>query len=164
MESLLVWGLALVAASLVLILVEIFVPSAGLISLLSAACGVGGLVCLFMHDWRWGLGAFLAMMVLLPMAVAFGFHVFPSTPLGRIMMLENPDRAGEAASDTDAVSFANLLNQEGQVLTDLRPVGVVRIAEQRVDALSEIGLIRAGTTVRVTSVEGRQIKVRPVET
>lgn len=162
MESLLVWGLALVAASIVLIFVEFFVPSAGLISVVAACCGVGGVVCLFIHDWQWGLGGLLALAVLVPMAIVFGLNVLPHTPLGKRMMYTDSGEPDTVLDPNDTGPYAGLLGKEGEVLSDLRPVGVVRIDNERLDALSEIGLVRAGVRVRVTSVEGRQVKVRPV--
>ncbi len=163
MESLLVWGLALLAASIVLIFIEFFVPSAGLIAVLASACGVGGVVCLFLHDLRWGMGGLLALIVLVPMAIVFGLHVLPSTPFGKIIMYGESGEPQTVLDPNDRGPFMHLLGQQGEVLSDLRPVGVVRIEGERIDALSEMGLIRAGTTVRVTSIEGRQVKVRPVE-
>ena len=55
-----------------------------------------------------------------------------------------------------------LVGAEGEVVTPLRPVGVVRIADQRYDALAETGIIEAGQRVRVTAVQDHQIKVRAV--
>ena len=46
-------------------------------------------------------------------------------------------------------------------VTGLRPVGVVKINGQRVDALAEGGVIAANTPVLVTDVYDNQIKVRP---
>jgi membrane-bound serine protease (ClpP class) len=55
-----------------------------------------------------------------------------------------------------------LVGAEGEALTDLRPVGVVRIGERRMDALAQTFLIPAGSRVRVVQVEGSQVKVRQV--
>ncbi|MHC5009117.1 MAG: NfeD family protein [Planctomycetota bacterium] len=46
-------------------------------------------------------------------------------------------------------------------MTDLRPVGVVKIDGQRIDALAESGIVEAETPVVVTDVYDNQIKVRP---
>ncbi|MBX3386356.1 MAG: hypothetical protein KF768_07285 [Phycisphaeraceae bacterium] len=162
MESLLVWGLALVAASIVLIFIEFFVPSAGLISVVAACCGIGGVICLFIHDWRWGVGGMLALAVLVPMAIVFGLQVLPATPLGKRLMYGEDGAPRTVLDPNDVGPYVGLLGREGEVLSDLRPVGVVRIDDERLDALSEIGLVRAGTRIKVTSVEGRQVKVRPV--
>ena len=54
-----------------------------------------------------------------------------------------------------------LIGSEGTAVSDLRPVGKVRIEGERLDALAESGMIEAGTPVVVTTVYDNQIKVRP---
>ena len=46
-------------------------------------------------------------------------------------------------------------------MTTLRPVGTVRIAGRRLDAMAESGIIEAGTAIVVTDVYDNQVKVRP---
>ena len=53
--------------------------------------------------------------------------------------------------------------QTGRTLTALRPAGVVEVAGERVDAVSEGSWIPAGVAVRVIRVEGRKVVVRPLE-
>lgn len=158
-------GLGLLAAALLLVVIEAFVPSGGLISLLSAGCAVGGVVCLFRYSTTWGLVGLLAVLVLGPMAFGFALKVFPSTPIGRKMIGEkSPEQieADRAEELKEREARLALIGSEGIVRTDLRPVGIVEIDGKRLDALSEVALIRTGTRVRVTSVEGTKIKVRPV--
>lgn len=162
MESLLVWGLALVAATLVLVVIELFVPSAGLVGALAAICGIAGVVCLSMHDWRWGLGSGLMLIVLVPLMVVFGLQIMPSTPIGR-KLVHGESGEPTTALDPDAPNaYAEMVGKEADVVTDLRPVGQIRIGGVKYDAMSEIAFVRAGTKVRVTSVKDQQIRVRPV--
>ncbi len=53
-----------------------------------------------------------------------------------------------------------LVGQLGSAESDLRPVGVARFGDRRVDVVSEGGYVRAGTLVRVREVEGGRIVVR----
>ena len=55
----------------------------------------------------------------------------------------------------------HLVGQLGEAVSDLRPVGIVRIDGRRIDVSSEGGYITAGTAVEVTVVEGARIVVRP---
>ena len=55
-----------------------------------------------------------------------------------------------------------LIGAEGRAITALRPVGVVKIGGERVDALSELGVIESGTDIVVTDVYDNQVKVRAV--
>ena len=54
-DDFLFWGLGLVAAALLLIVVEVFVPSAGLISLTATGCAIAGVYCLFKVSVGWGI-------------------------------------------------------------------------------------------------------------
>ena len=56
-----------------------------------------------------------------------------------------------------------LVGQLGTAESDLRPVGVARFGERRVDVVSEGGYVRAGSPVRVREVEGGRIVVRAEE-
>lgn len=161
MESLLIIGIVLLAAALLLILAEVFIPSGGLISLIAAAIGIAGIVCLFRVDAKWGAAGTLAAIVLAPSVFFFGLRVLPSTGIGRKMLFGESGRHDPVLKDS-AGEFDALLGMEGDALTDLRPVGAIRIGGKRVDALSEVSFIRAGTRIRVTAVEGAQVKVRPV--
>jgi membrane-bound serine protease (ClpP class) len=58
------------------------------------------------------------------------------------------------------VEKPELLNGTGTALTQLRPSGVAQINGQRVDVVTEGGLIERGTAVKVVTVEGARIVVR----
>lgn len=58
------------------------------------------------------------------------------------------------------VEKLELLNGTGTALTQLRPSGVAQINGQRVDVVTEGGLIERGTAVKVVAIEGVRIVVR----
>ncbi len=58
------------------------------------------------------------------------------------------------------VEKPELRNGTGTALTQLRPSGVAQINGQRVDVVTEGGLIERGTPVKVVAVEGARIVVR----
>jgi membrane-bound ClpP family serine protease len=164
-EQLLFWGLALLAAALLLVALEVFIPSGGLIAMGAAAAAIAGIIMLFRYNITWGLTGVLAVMVLGPAAFAFALRVWPNTPMGRRMMGEKSFEELETERQTaqrERDRMGALLGAEGIAMTDFRPIGVVIIDGERLDALSEAGYIRAGTRVRVTVVESNQVKVRPV--
>jgi membrane-bound serine protease (ClpP class) len=73
---------------------------------------------------------------------------------------------GESASrETGYLSAAarpELLGATGVAVTDLRPAGVARFGEEKVDVVAESEYIAAGTPVRVITEEGYRHVVRPV--
>lgn len=166
MESLLVWGLGLLALALVLLVAEFFVPSAGALGLTAAVIAIAGVVCLFRYDTLWGVIGSLIVIVFGPLAVYFGLKLWPHTPLGRRVIGAPSEEEAAAARQRESdekKKQAALVGKEGRVLTDLRPVGTVEIDGVRYDALSETLFVPAGSRVRVVGAEVAQIKVREMK-
>jgi membrane-bound serine protease (ClpP class) len=161
-EWLLVWGVLLVALSLVLLAAEAFIPSGGLISVVAAAVAISGIVCLFKVDWKWGVSGIGTVAVLGPLLFIFALQLMPSTKVGRTLMFGEDGQEHPVLSDDAAHELDVLIGAEGTVLTDLRPIGAVRLGDRRIDALAELSFIPAGSRVKVVSVDGTTIKVRAV--
>lgn len=157
-ESHLVWGVGLLAGALLLIFVEVFVPSGGLIALMAGAAAIAGIWQLFLYDTVWGVIGILGTLFMAPVVISFALKMLPSTPIGRKMFFgeSSPEAAEQQRAEESAAldSMHALVGVEGEAVTDLRPVGVVRLDGRRFDALAEGAYIDAGTPVRV--------KVRPV--
>ncbi len=160
-ESYLAWGIALIASSIFLIFVEVFIPSGGLIAVTAGISACTGIIFLFIHDQMWGFIGLGATLVLGPMALTLAFKAFPHTPIGRRLILGTRNSDPERVAERHDALLA-LLDTEGEAITDLRPVGVVRIEGKRHDALAEGPMIEAGSRVRVVVVEADQIKVRKI--
>jgi len=163
MDDLLIWGLVLLLLSSALLVIEVFVPTAGVLAITSTALAVAGVVCLWRYSNEWGVGGLLTMMVVGPGIAFYGLKIYRQTPLGRKMtgadtddrMAEDHDRLEESLRTRQ-----QLVGKIGTVLTELRPIGVIDIDGARHDALSETTLIRAGRRVRITGVEPGQVRVR----
>lgn len=71
MDSYLVWGMGLVAASLVLLLLDVLLPSGGALSLAAGLSLIAGIVCLFLYDRQgdtyWGPSTLLGSLILGPL-------------------------------------------------------------------------------------------------
>jgi len=68
----------------------------------------------------------------------------------------------QGSSGELGVEKPELLNGTGTALTQLRPSGTASINGQRVDVVTEGGLIERGTKVKVVAVEGARIVVREI--
>lgn len=165
-EPMLLWGLGLLLLAVLLIIVEVLVPSGGLIGVVAIAASLGAIVCFWRVDAWWGLSSILAVLVLAPSAMAFAFRIWPNTPVGRRMILGAEDEDQLASDRAERVKLEEarqaLVGARGVAVTDLRPIGVVRIEGERVEALAEGGVIPAGSSIRVSAVEANQIRVRQV--
>lgn len=166
MEPYLLWGLALLGVAVLLVAVELFVPSGGLIAVTAALVAVSGVVCLFIADPIWGVVGLLCVIVLAPIMFFGGLKIWASTPIGRMMIGEvsEADRLASIEAQTqDYQDRMALLDAEGEAITDLRPVGVVRIDGTRYDAMADTHMIEAGSRVRVIHIDGMMVKVRKVD-
>lgn len=168
-DQLLVWGFLLLGAAAVLLFLELFVPSGGLIGILAGVAAVGSIVAFFKYDTTWGLVATLSYLILGPIIAVFGFKMWLNSPIGRGMILggnepgaidEEDAPAAEHARQARAAQLRQLIGAQGVAVSYLRPVGTVKINGQRIDAMAESGVIEPGTPVVVADVYDNQVKVR----
>ncbi len=149
-------------ACAVLIVAEIFVPSGGMISIAALACLVGGLMIFFKLQEvpRW-VGIVTAL-VEIPVVLAATYKIFPKTPFGKSVTLAPPQRLeGDAVPDTDELK--ELLGAVGQVISPLRPVGMVDFEGKRLECVAESGYVDEGAKVKVIDVESTQLTVRVID-
>ncbi len=171
-ESYLLWGFILAGAALGLLLIEILIPSGGLIGVLCGIAAIGSIVAFFQYDTAVGVAAMVAYAIATPVLLVLLFKLWLHSPLARRMVLGGDDAL--AAGDEDDVAQGSeqtsikrrertrqLIGAEGVTVTALRPVGFVKINGQRLDAMAESSVIEADTPVVVTDVYDNQIKVRP---
>lgn len=162
-DALLIWGLVLMGVAIVLLALEVFVPSGGVISVISAICAIGGIGMLFKHDTGWGVTGMLTMLILMPITLAWGFKMLPSTPIGRAILGGRTDDEREEIERAErdrAMRLRALVGLEGVALTDMRPVGEVDLGDEVIEAYAEHDWIEAGQRVVVTHAGGFEIKVR----
>ena len=174
-EAYLMWGFILAALALGLLLVELLIPSGGLLGLLCGVAAIASIVAFFRYNTMFGVAAMLAYIVLTPILLVFVFKIWIQSPLARRMVLGG-DVEGQTDGEQDTLKTSEqarlkrleelrqLIGVEGLTVTDLRPVGFVKIDGQRLDAMAESGVVEANTPVVVTDVYDNQIKVRPKTT
>jgi membrane-bound ClpP family serine protease len=170
-DIVILWGFILFGVALLLLALELFVPSGGLIGLLCGVAAVGSVVCFFRYSTAAGAAAIAVYVVLAPLLLVLIFRVWVHSPLARRMILGGADDADTAGDDGSSApqraqvarlaQMQQLVGAEGMTITALRPVGTVRINGQRLDALAESGIIEAGVPIVVADVYDNQIKVRP---
>ncbi len=151
----------LIVLSLAVFVVEIFIPSGGLLGIVSFLLLMAGVVFLFMHDTTVGIVGLMLSLMLVPIAIVVALKLFPQTPIGRLMTLTATQKAN--ATVLDPLRDKNpeaLVGAEGVCESELRPVGNCRINGHRMECLAEEGFLPAGTPIRVAAVRGIEIRVR----
>ncbi|MCC6580863.1 MAG: hypothetical protein IT440_10510 [Phycisphaeraceae bacterium] len=150
------------AAALALFFLELFIPSGGLIGVLASVSLVAAVTLLFGVSTTAGLIGLVVTLAGLPVLFAVALKVWPQTWIARALTLHSTTPAKDAANPPRDTTWSHLIGAEGRAATDLHPIGACDIQGQRMECLAEGGLIRAGQTVRVTTVDGMHIKVRAV--
>lgn len=165
-DLLMTWSVILLGVAICLFVLEIFVPSGGIIGTAAAFCLVTGIILLSVVNTAIGLIAAILVLAALPFAIAFMLKIWPNTPIGRALTLKSPvpdeveqERTADAAPSS-AADRAALLGQHGTALTDLHPVGTCLIQGRREECLALGGMIHHGSQITVVAVDGMQIKVK----
>ena len=166
MDSLLIIGIGLLGLGVLLIVLEAFVPSGGILGLCALASAIAGIVFLFKYDTMWGAIGLLGAVILGPMAFLWAVELLPNTPLGRLMLGPTNEEIAQQRTQTNKAQTAGrdeLLDATGLTLTDMRPSGVIEIEGNRHDAIAIGGIIDRNEPIRVTKVDGLTIEVRKGE-
>jgi membrane-bound ClpP family serine protease len=142
----------------VTLVAEVFVPSAGLLSILSLLFLAGGVYIFFQYSPVAGWIGILLAVVMIPMVLVMAYKILPQTRFGQSVILSPPERRqGDAVPDGESLS--QLAGQTGLALTPLRPVGTCEIKGKRIQCVAETGLIEKGTQIKVMTVEGSRVIV-----
>lgn len=162
MDWWLLFAVFLFFACAVLIVAEVFIPSAGLLGICSMACLVGGLWIFFQHSLVAGWIGVVVALVMVPLLLATAYKVLPKTRFGRRVILTPPTRdRGDAIADTP--ELARLIGRTGRVITTMRPVGMCDFDGRRVECVAESGYLQKDRQVKVIRVEGTQVTVRVMD-
>ncbi len=161
------WAFLLLAIGVVLLVAEVFIPSGGIIGILSAISFIGAIVFAWYAWWGTSQGAFwgflLGISLLLPCLAVIAFYVWPNTPIGRRAFLEAPAPHEVVAFVEQEERHQKMVGKTGETVTTLNPAGIVRVDGQRVHCQSEGIILDAGTLVRVISARANSVVVRRID-
>ncbi|MDA0975334.1 MAG: NfeD family protein [Phycisphaerales bacterium] len=163
-DTSLVLGFVFIGVAIFFFLLELLVPSGGILGLLSALAAIASVAAMFTYDPLWGVATLAGFVVLGPLAIWFAIRLWTQSPLARKMILQatesdpTPDD-GTPPSATSA-SLDPLVGTEGTSVTPLRPVGFVRIDGRRIDAVADFGIIEADRPIVVVGVGDNAVRVR----
>jgi len=157
----LLWIALLLLVGLAMMVLEVFVPSGGVLGFLSVVAMIAAIVSAFVEQGpTLGMAVLALAFVAAPLALGLAFSWFPHTPLGR-RVLPPPPRPEDVVPDASRRRrLRDLLGQRGRASSDLLPWGGVEIDGLPFDAVSEGGPIACGATVEAVGVQGAALVVR----
>jgi membrane-bound ClpP family serine protease len=157
------WAILLLMVGLLLIVVEVFLPTGGIVGIFAAVCLVMSVACAW---WAWWaspmlfLGFLTSLGVLIPVVVMAAFHFLPLVPFANKAILPGPRPEDVVPFQAEEKHLRELIGQIGETETVLNPAGMVRLENERLHCQSEGMILEAGTAVRVVAVKGNRLVVR----
>jgi len=162
------WAIIAILLGILFLSLEIFLPSGGLLMILSLFFVGAGVVLIFFTPESEGGGAttgiitIVGLLVLLPVIGGVLFYYWPYTPMGKAVFLKEPSEE-EATVVTEAQqAFEQLQGQIGKTVTMHQPSGATEVKGKRYDSTTEGVFVDAGQYVKVVAVKGSQLVVRLV--
>ena len=154
---------ALIAMGLLLLVAEIFLPTGGVLFVLSVSAIVVGVAMTFSINTSTGLATLISVFIAMPVLLIVGYHYLPRTPFGRKFILSAPQEDETIATMPVNVELEQLRGRYGRTVSALRPAGVTEFDGRRIDTMSEGIMIEPGQWVRCIDVKAGKVIVRPVD-
>lgn len=101
----------------------------------------------------------VSLLALMALSIWFLF-VFPHTRLAKRFILDA--KISVADGYTAAQDFSHFVGVEGIATSDLRPSGIARLGEERIEVMSEGDFIPRGTKIRALKIRQGNIIVVPI--
>ncbi len=153
-------SLTLCLAGLGAIIIEFFVPAAGVIGVLGVGSIIGGIVLAYV-GYGSGVGAafLIGAVVATPGVIALYFKLFPKSFVGRWLILRAEQKTDDGFTAYESKSYDGLTGAEGIALTVLRPSGMAQLDGAKHSVVTAGDYIEKRERIRVIRVEGSRIIV-----
>ncbi|MFC1497632.1 NfeD family protein [Verrucomicrobiota bacterium] len=147
----------LLISGLMLLGSEIFVPG-GILGAIGGLALLGAAITGFFAFPGYGVHISIGIIFLAGVAIALWIKLFPKSSIGKSMTVST----NLATSKGTEEGLKELLGQEGEASSDLRPGGFALINGHRVDVVTQGGMISKGKKIKVIEIEGNRVVVKKV--
>ena len=138
---------------LAFVFAELFIPG-GIVGILGFIAMIGSIVTAFWYyPPVYGLSLTFITLIIVPILVIWYLRKI-SLPISQNV------EDGYSISDE---SLEELIGKKGVTVTLLRPVGIAKIDNRRIDVTSENIAIEANTSIQVVKVEGNRVFVKQIK-
>jgi membrane-bound ClpP family serine protease len=163
-SSTLALGFLLIGAGFLLLVADLFIPTGGVLTLLSLGSIIVGVVVTFSSGGLFvGLATTIGVFIALPLFASVLLRYWPRTPMGRRFFLTTPPEDATVAALPVNQELEQLKGRIGRSLSALRPAGMVDFDGRRIDTITEGMMVEPGQLVRCIDVRAGKVVVRPVE-
>lgn len=159
-----IFAVLLLLAGIGILTAEVFIPSGGLLGVITFLTLVVSLVFAYR---AWGTShpnifwSFCGvLLVLVPTAIGTAFYFLPRTSFGKQVLLDGPEIERVTPFAEETAHLHSLVGQFGRAITPLKPTGTISVNGERLQAMSEGMIIESGQTVEVLDVRGTNLVVK----
>ena len=143
-------ALSLTAAYLLLLL-ECFLPTSGLLAILSVAFLMAAVTLGFSVGVTVGISVILIILVLTPLLIRLLIKLWPSTSIGQKILnipQSGRDRKKNPPEFRDCPTSPDI-DQQGISITNLQPHGIADFGDGGIEVVTQGEFIESGRTIRV---------------
>ncbi len=155
------WAILLLVLGCALVVLEVFIPSGGIITVLSAVSFIASIVIASWESPTTGplTGLIFAAVTVfaVPIVIAIAFKYWPKTRMGKAFLGELQTEQEVLPEDPRRA----LLGRVGVARSKMLPSGAVEIDGQMIDAMTQGQAIEPGAYVVVVEVRANRVVVRP---
>jgi membrane-bound ClpP family serine protease len=147
---------------------EVFIPSAGILTIASIICYLVATFCAWRGWYQagatiWWWGYVFGMVILLPTTISGAVYIFPRTSYGKAVLAVPQSLEELTPFQEEEARLSGLINSRGQTSTMFSPGGMVKIGHEKFHAESNGTLIDAGQDVVVVGVKSNRLIVMAAE-
>ncbi|MGC4004118.1 MAG: NfeD family protein [Pirellulales bacterium] len=156
------WAGLLLFIGLLLVGIEFFIPSSGVLGVLAALSICSGIGLAF-YERGPAMGfLFIGIAVVsVPAILVGGFKILPHTPIGKILISAAPTSEDVLSDVATRRQLRDCIGWIGRATSVMLPSGSIEVEGHQFDAVSQGMPIEAGTPVKIVDVQGTRIIVRP---
>jgi membrane-bound serine protease (ClpP class) len=155
------WVLIFLGLSIFFAVLEIFIPSGGILAFLSVTTLFASMVLAFQCSPLFGGIYLFGVSIGIPIFLWFAFKIWPQTVMGRRILLQ-PEDDPALQPDLELIALKQLVGKQGVARSKMMLSGLIEIEGKRINAISESEPLESGDAIVVTSVDGINILVRKI--
>ena len=154
------WPYFLLVVAIGLLVLEVFIPSGGVLGAISGIAFITSVIAAFVSGGlELGTYFLLGISILIPAMIYVSLLLWPKTPIGK-RILNQPQSADQILPPALA-ERQRWLGRQATAVSPMLPSGAIRVDGQTMDAISDGVPIDKGTIVEVIAIRGNYLVVRP---
>ncbi len=157
------WAIVLLVLGILVVLLEFIIPSGGVLGVTAATMLGAGVVVAFMHSVTAGTIALIALAITLPSLFVAFVNIWPSTPLGKRILLGAQSRQDVLPPDHIQTPYEKLVGRKGTAKTKMLPSGIILVDGRPYDAVSDGFAIEPGDPIRVIGIRMNRLIIQPYD-